>query len=280
MLSKLYRYSQSDLVTYTLDNPTLYNASFNQLIPASSLSSAAANTAQKYEIDGHLKAPRIMQTAISVERQLFAHTTLTVNYMHSRGLHELRTVDINAPYPIPGQPPGQSAASGGSRGSTNSNTVGCRPFGNIGDIYDYQSDGNFKQTQLMFNVNSAVGRWLTIFSRYSYGSAHSDTDGLGTQPADPYNFAADWGRSVLDITNNLFIGGSIAGPWGLRFSPLFTAHSGSPFNVSPEPISISPAATRRKHDRWQSTPRHFTTEYPFPAVTSWILPFPSLELPT
>ncbi len=227
------RYNLSNQFTYTLDNPTLYNAAFDTPIPLSDLTSATSNAAQRYQIDSHLRTPRLMQTAIGVDRQLFSHTTLSVNLMNSRGTHELRTVDINAPYPIPGAlPPGASEFVGGSRGTANSNNVCCRPFGDIGDIYDYQSDGIFKQTQVMVGVNSQVGKWLTLFSRYSHSNAHSDTDGLGTMPADPYDFAADWGRSSLDISNNLFIGGSIAARWGLRISPFLVAHSGTPFNIT------------------------------------------------
>ncbi|MGA8029008.1 MAG: hypothetical protein WB992_17855, partial [Bryobacteraceae bacterium] len=228
-----YRYSVNNEQTYTLDNPPFYDAAFDTPIPLSSLTGATTNAAQKYEIDSHLKAPLLMQTAIGVDRQLFSRTTLSVNLMNSRGVHELRTVDINAPYPIPGAlPPGASELVGGNRGTVNSNDVCCRPFGNIGDIYDYQSDGIFKQTQLMISVNSQVGKWLTLFSRYSHGTAHSDTDGLSTTPADPYDFAADWGRSSLDIANNLFLGGSIATRWGLRFAPFLVAHSGTPFNIT------------------------------------------------
>jgi len=216
------RYNLSNQFTYTQDNPTFYDASFDTPVPLADLNGAAGNFAQKYEIDSHLQVPRLMQSAIGVERQLFGHTTLSVNLMNSRGVHELRTVDINAPYPTPGVlPPG---ASGGVAGS--------RPFQDIGDIYDYQSDGIFKQTQVIVGVNSMVGRWLTLFSRYSYGNAHSDTDGLGTMPADPYDFAADWGRSSLDIQQSLFLGGSIATRWGLRFSPFLVAHSGTPFNIT------------------------------------------------
>ncbi len=221
------RYAQGNpFQTYTLDAPTLYNASFNTQIPLSVLTTngTSASASQRYQIDGNLKAPRIMQTAIGVERQLFGHTTFSFNFMNSRGLHELRTVDINAPYVAPGSLP--------PRALGNSNNICCRPFGNIGDIYDYQSDGIFKQTQLLFNINSTVGKWATIFARYSHGDAHSDTDGLGSIPADPYNFAADWGRSQLDIAHNFFLGGSVAGPWGLRFSPMLMAHTGSPFNVT------------------------------------------------
>jgi len=230
-----YRYglNTNNQTEYTLDNPTLYNSQFSTAIPLTDLT-GVSSVAQHYQIDGRLQAPRLMQTAIGVERQLFGHTTLSVNFLNSRGVHELRTVDINAPYPIPGQPPpGATEVVGGSNGSFNSNDVCCRPYGNaVGDIYDYQSDGIFKQTMVLVNVNSTVGRWLTLFSRYSYNNAHSDTDGISTLPADPYDFAADWGRSSLDIENNLFVGGSIATRWGFRFSPFLVAHSGTPFNIT------------------------------------------------
>jgi hypothetical protein len=224
-----YRYNQTIQTPYTVDNPLalnlpglVFNPSFTTQIPVSDLPPTSATLSQqRYLIDGHFEVPRLMQTAVGVERQLFGHTTLSVNFLNSRGTHELRTVDINAPVPVPGYlPPG----AGGP-------TLG-RPYGNIGDIYDYESDGIFKQTMVIVGVNSAIGRWFTLFSRYSYNNAHSDTDGLGTLPADPYDFAADWGRSSLSIEHNLFLGGSIAWKWGLRLSPFFVAHSGIPFNIT------------------------------------------------
>jgi hypothetical protein len=99
-------------------------------------------------------------------------------------------------------------------------------------LYDFQSDGIYKQTMVIVGINSQVGRWLTLFSRYSWNNAHSDTDGLKSMPADPYNFAADWGRSSLSIEHNLFLGGSIALPKGFRISPFVVVHSGTPFNIT------------------------------------------------
>lgn len=219
-----YRYNGSNQQAYTLNKPSIFDATFSTPIPISDLTSASVNAAQRYQIDSHLQAPRLMQTAIALERQLFSHTTLSVNLVNSRGTHELRTVDINAPYPIPGQlPPGALG---------NPGEACCRPYGNIGDIYNYESDGTFKQTQVLVNLNAQAGRWLTIFSRYSYSNAHSDTDGLGTLPANPYNFAEDWGRSILDISHTLFFGGSFAAKWGLRISPFLVAHTGTPFNIT------------------------------------------------
>lgn len=221
------RYAQGNAFqTYTLDAPTTYDAGFDTQIPLSLLTAngTTGSAAQRYQIDNNLQAPRIMQTAVGVDRQLFSRTTLSLNFLNSRGTHEFRTVDINAPY--------VSATSQPPRLAGNSNVTGLRPFGDIGDVYDYQSDGIFKQTQILLSVNSTVGKWATIFARYSFSDAHSDTDGINSFPSDPYYFAADWGRSSLDIANSLFLGGSIAAPWGLRFSPFLVAHSGVPFNIT------------------------------------------------
>ncbi|HEX4751156.1 MAG TPA: carboxypeptidase regulatory-like domain-containing protein [Bryobacteraceae bacterium] len=231
------RYAQGNAYqTYTLDAPTTYNAAFNTQIPLSVLTSngTQSTAAQRFQIDSNFKAPRIMQTAVGIDRQLLAHTTLSLNFMNSRGLHEPRTVDINAPYECPDGTadclPSPTAMP--PRLLANSNVIGARPYGNIGDIYNYESDGVFKQTQAIVGINSTVGKYATIFARYSFTTAHSDTDGLNTFPADPYYFASDWGRSSLDMAHSFFLGGSVTAPWGLRFSPFLVAHSGTPFNVT------------------------------------------------
>ncbi len=220
-----YRYSQlqGGQTAFTLNDPINYNAQFNTPVPANELAVPASNTAQRYQIDQTLKAPRLMQAAVSFERQLLSRTTLNASFVQSRGTHELRTVDINAPLPTPGLlPPG-------ARGS---NSAALRPYGDVGDIYNFESDGIFKQTQVIVGVNSQIGKRFTLFSRYSYSNAHSDTDGISTLPADPYNFAADWGRSVLSVEHSLFMGGSLSTRWGLRFSPFLVAHSGTPYNIT------------------------------------------------
>jgi hypothetical protein len=223
------RYQQGGaLSTYTVDgaNITNYNAEFSTAQSLASLS-ATSSSSQKYQIDSALRAPYLMQTALGVEKQLLAHTTLGLNFLNARGVHELRTVDINAPIPVVGQlPPGAT--------TDTATAITSRPYAALfnGDIYDYQSTGTFKQTQVLVNVNSQVGRWLTLFSRYSYSNAHSDTDGLGTLPSDPYNLRQDWGRSSLDIKSTVFVGGSIVAKYGIRFSPFMVIRSGVPYNIT------------------------------------------------
>jgi hypothetical protein len=209
-----YRLNGENQKTYVIAGPTTYDSSFDTTPLLGELT--ASSTQQRFEMASDLKAPRVMQTEIGVERQLFGHTTLSVNFMNSRGVHMLRTVDINAPLP----------------GTYNGTGTGVRPYGNVGDIYLYESSGLFKQTQIITSLNSSIGKRVSLFGRYVYGEAHSNTDGLATTPANPYDLSSEWGRSSLDIRNMILIGGSISGPKGLRLSPFFVAHSGLPFNIS------------------------------------------------
>lgn len=209
-----YRFNGTTQIPYIVSDPAL----LLQYFPSGTtppLSSLTAQNNSRDQIDPRLRAPYLMETVIGVERQLFSHTSLTVNYMNSHGVHTFLTRDINAPYPI-----------------ALPNTFGPPPFGPVGPIYNYESDGIFRQNQLMVSVNARAGRWLTLFGRYALGYAKSDTDGIGSIPANQYDLAADYGRSDLDYRHSLFLGGSMTAKWGLRFSPFIVAHTGIPFNIT------------------------------------------------
>jgi len=189
---------------------------------------------------------------MAVEQQLLKHTSLTVNYRNSHGVHTFLTRDINAPYPI-----------------SLPNNFDPPPFGPVGPIYNYESNGIFRQNQLMVNMNARAGRWLSLFGRYAFGYANSDTDGIGSVPSNQYDLAADYGRSALDYRHSLFLGGSVTTKWGLRFSPFVVAHTGIPFNITTgtdlyETGSLSPTA----RPSIASGPGPTTVETPFGYLNS------------
>jgi len=66
---------------------------------------------------------------------------------------------------------------------------------------------------------------------YTLASTHSDTDGAGTTPANPFDLSNEWGPASNDIRHNFFIGGSITARWGIRLNPFVTAYTGRPFNI-------------------------------------------------
>lgn len=196
---------------YVVNNPT-FNYPF---IPAVSSLSPGQNSS--YVLDSNLRPDTSLQWALGVERQLPKNTTLSVNYTYDRSNHLLQSVPINTP--IPG-----TYLSNLPQGPTN----GVFPYGySAGNLFEYESGGILKQQMVQVNVNTRFSRRVSMFMNYTLNYAND----LPTTPSDPYNFAADWGRSNLDRRHNIQAAGSITGPVGLRFSPFITIRSGSPYDV-------------------------------------------------
>ncbi|HLJ50242.1 MAG TPA: TonB-dependent receptor [Bryobacteraceae bacterium] len=169
-----------------------------------------------WQLDKNIHAPYVAQSAIGVERQLPWSTSLSVTFTDTRGVHEPLIRDINAPLPgtyIPGQP--QS---------------GVRPYGPIGDINQYETNGIFEQNQLIVNMNTRINSKISLFGGYFFNVARSDTD--GGFPMNSYNLSEDWGPSNLDVRNRGVISGSVTTKWDLRWSPFIIINSTQPFNIT------------------------------------------------
>jgi len=190
---------------YVITNPSFYP----NVPPISALT--AFKTVQPIdEISATLRAPYILQTAVTMERQLPAHATVAVTYTNSRGVHEFRSNDINAPFP----------------GS------GLLPFPGSGPIFLMESSGIYNQNQLVTNVNARVNSSFSLFGFYVLNKAMSNTDGLSTFSANPYNFAGEYGPASTDVRHRMTLGGSITTRWAIRFSPYFVIQSGQPFDIT------------------------------------------------
>jgi hypothetical protein len=159
-----------------------------------------------------------MQSAVSFERQLPFNTTMAVTYANSHGLHMLRSRDINAPIPGTYDPDAPGSA--------------VYPLGRRGLVALMESSGRYNQNQLLVNVNSKVKNNLSLTGSYAYGRAMSDTDGLGTFPANPYSFEGEYGPAAIDMRHRMALSGTITVKWGIRFNPLFTANTGPPFDIT------------------------------------------------
>jgi hypothetical protein len=206
---------------YIITNPGFFATTEAALqADLASLPPSALQTASTvhYEIDPNLKAPYVLQSAIGIERQLPFNSTLSVNYTNTRGVHQFLTRDINAPLPGTYNPADPDS--------------GVRPYGNVGDIYQFESDGVMRQNQLMVNINTRLNANFTMFAGYFYNQADANTNGIGSFVANPYNLSEDYGRTSYDIHNRLFVVGSYNFRWNIRLSPFLQWNSGAPFNVT------------------------------------------------
>jgi hypothetical protein len=198
---------------YVINNPDF----FPNLPSIASLAGSQSIQAV-YEVSSRLRAPYIIQSAVTLERQLPAHVTLAMTYTNSHGMHELRSADINAPLPGTYNP-----------GAPNS---GVFPFGHPGPIFLMGSSGIYNQNQLITNINAKLNAGFSLFGFYVLNRAVSNTDGVTTFPANPYNFSGEYGPASTDVRHRATIGGSINLRWNVRISPFIIVQSGMPFDIT------------------------------------------------
>ncbi len=192
---------------FIVTNPNFY---LSDTPPVSQFQQSGAPTTV-YESNSHLRTPYTMQTGVSVERQLSKSANLAITYLNARGVHAFFTNNINAPNPA---------------------NNGQRPLPNQGNIFQFESDGIFRQNQLVVNSSIRMGTKLSAFGYYSLNYAKSDTGGSGYFPSNPYDPSEDYGRAAFDVRHRVFIGGTAGLPYAFRLSPFMIASSGSPFNVT------------------------------------------------
>ena len=179
---------------YVVANPDFYP---NVPAPGSLGGVAAASNIQ--QISPGLRAPYLMQSAIGVERELPLNTTVAITYANTHGLHILRSRVANA-----------AAA----------------------EIFVMESSGLYNQNQWTVNLNSKLNRDVSLTGSYQYNRAMSNTDGLGTFPANPSSMEGEYGPAATDIRHRVSLLGTITTKWGFRFNPLLTVASGPPFDIT------------------------------------------------
>jgi Carboxypeptidase regulatory-like domain/TonB dependent receptor len=188
---------------FLVPNPLFFNS--NQTILPSGFQGSATAPETKLVPNPNLRTPYIVQTGISLERQLTKVANVAVTYLNSRGYHQFYTNFINA------------------------NAPGLSPPSEI--LYQYQSEGIFKQNQLIVNTNVRM-RAVSLFGYYVLNYANSDTSGPSYIPSDPLDPALDYGRASFDYRNRVFMGGTLNFPKGFRLNPYLIASSGPPFNIT------------------------------------------------
>jgi hypothetical protein len=189
---------------------------FPNVPAASSLIGAFPSTIQ--QVGSGLRAPYLMQSAVALERQLPHKTTMAITYAMSHGLHQLRSVDANAPAlgtynpAVPGS--------------------GVYPLGVARQVLVMQSTGEYNQNQLIANVNSRINANFSLSGMYTLNRAMSNTDGVNTLPANPFSMVGEYGPAATDMRHYGSITGSLTPYWGVTFSPMLVLASGPPFDIT------------------------------------------------
>ncbi len=172
------------------------------------IANATDDAQMTYQTAPNLRTAYITQFAGGFDQQVTRAGSVSVNYLHSQGVHELATQNIG--YPRNGLQPGEVVPA----------------------QYQYFSEGVFRQDQLIVNGRVSTGKHVSLFGYYSLNFAKGDTSGAGSDISTPYNIAADYGRTSFDVRNRVFLAGSVTFPKFIQFSPFMIAQSGNPYNVT------------------------------------------------
>jgi hypothetical protein len=88
-------------------------------------------------------------------------------------------------------------------------------------------------------VKKRFGNHYTVFGNYTFAKGFDTSTDFNSDygPQDPTNIGLDRGLSEFDQRHKVVVAGVFDSPWrqsilsGFQFSPIFTAHSGHPFNL-------------------------------------------------
>lgn len=183
-------------------------------------------------IDPNIENAYTQQSSLQIERELTANTSLSLGYLHTRGLHIILSRNVNVPTLTAAQAAAQGVANLG------------RPNPNFGNMSRYESSGDSYYNAMTVSLNRRFKRWAGLRLSYTYAKAIDDT---GTAffftPQDNFNLRDDRGLSDNDQRHVLAISSTLAVPEagnggalrqivaGFQLSPIFRYGSALPFNI-------------------------------------------------
>lgn len=184
----------------------------NPLFPDPSKSAVTSPPPSVVRAANDLRAPYVMQASVSVERELRRGTNLTLEYQTLRGVHLLRSRNVNAPL--------------------NLNANGRRFDPNLLNINQVESSAGSRSHAFSATLRGGWGKWFRGMAQYTLSRTNDDTGGLFALPANNYDLRPEWGRADFDARHRFNLVGTLDLPKGWRFGAFVTLASGIPFNIT------------------------------------------------
>jgi hypothetical protein len=174
-------------------------------------------------IDPHIESSYSEQASVQIERELPRNTTLSVGYIHLRGLHLILARNVNVPT-VPS-----------SAGIPN---LG-RPDPRWGNITQYESSGDSYYDGLVVSFNQRLRSWSSLRVSYTLSKTIDDAGNFFFSAVqNNFDIRDDRGLSDNDQRHRFVMSGWLEAPKGLgkilegtQFSYIFTYASRLPFNI-------------------------------------------------
>jgi outer membrane receptor protein involved in Fe transport len=180
----------------------------NPLAPGQSLGSEPSNTVV---LAPDVSIPFSLQYSLGVERQLAPKTTLALTFVGSRGYHQFRSLDLNAPAPP---------------------LFLARPDPTRGVVREIESDGTMRTASVQVTLRGQMTKRVNGTAQYSYGRASNDTSGVGWMPPNSYDLSQEYGPADWDRRHGIELFGAwTAGRW-FTLGASFEGYTGRPYSLT------------------------------------------------
>ena len=193
-----------------------------------------------FRADPAFVTPYSVQANASVERLISKDVTARADYLFTRGIHLLRTRNINLVPPLSG--PDGRAMFGPER-------IDPR----FDAIYLLESSAASTYHGLTLSLNKRLSNEFELLASYTLSKVIDDASDFDEQPQNPYNLRGERALSRQDVRNRLVVNGLFDLPIGedendrgqsqthqdfltkvfgrIEAAPIFTFSSGRPVNV-------------------------------------------------
>jgi hypothetical protein len=231
-------------------NPSYPNPFFNLDVRATGTNNASIRT-----IDSNLAAPYIINSALTWEQNLKKGWRFSASFDTARGVHLIRTRNINAPYPGTPLPIDLfnelNSFNPDAQAAARAQVDRMRPlYPNVGNIYQFESSAeSFSKNvglRLYTPNNFAVhGIGINGFVQYVLGCTYDNAsvqqeivqnvlrwayDNSSAQ--NQYDWRPEWARSSLDTRHRLVSNLNLKMPNDVSVSFLITGNSGRPYSLT------------------------------------------------
>jgi hypothetical protein len=208
--------SDADRLQYLVTQPDVLDL-FPSVPTVDVLQQFALPQTQRWLRDG-FDTPYQSLLNVTVVKRLPKGYSLTFTAAHSRALRQTIVRNINAPLAGTFDPEDPSSA--------------VRPFGDVGNIYETNSDGLSRSTRYNVNLNLPQSQKTFGNLRYSYSRWTNNIAGSSGSPFDPYDFSQEYGPSTNDGVHS--VGGYLWRqlPYKFWINGDFSISSGTKFNIT------------------------------------------------
>jgi outer membrane receptor protein involved in Fe transport len=179
--------------------------------PFSGIPSLAAFPPNMVRFSPTFKSPYTFQYSLGVERELRKSLALTATYTAMRGVDLYRSRNVNAPLPpYYVLPPDRSR----------------------GVFQQLESSGGLKGQELQATLRGSLSRFFKGMVMYELSHTMSDTDGIGSFPANSWDLQGEWSRASFDVRQFVYLYGTLNAGRFFKFGVIFSANSGKPYTMT------------------------------------------------